>query len=178
MAMRRRTERAGARIGGVRAAPITLMMLLAGCAPFPERGPMDSASGEYAAAIPPGNGIAGRLEQQVARWRGTPYRYGGLSRSGIDCSGFVLLTYRRTFGVELPRTTESQALVGTAVARGELRTGDLVFFRTGAKQRHVGIVTRGKRFVHASTSRGVTVSRLDNRYWRRHFWKATRPLAD
>lgn len=109
------------------------------------------------------------LYQQHEAWQGTPYRIGGVNRSGIDCSAFVQVTFRDVFGMDLPRTTEQQSRMGQRINRQQLRPGDLVFFRNG---RHVGIYLEENKFLHASTTRGVMISNMDNSYWSRHFWKA------
>lgn len=117
-----------------------------------------------------------QLNYQLSEWHGTPYRYGGLGRGGIDCSGFVFRTFRDRFGVILPRSTAEQTEIGTRVSRKELLPGDLVFFKTGAGENglHVGIYDSGDEFIHASTSRGVIRSSLDNAYWRKTYWQARR----
>lgn len=107
-------------------------------------------------------------------WQGVPYRYGGMSRSAIDCSGLALLAYRELYGLQLPRTVAEQARRGTKVSGNSFQPGDLVFFKTGVFQRHVGIFLEKSQFIHASTSRGVMISRLDEPYWDKNFWKATR----
>ncbi len=116
------------------------------------------------------------LSDQLVKWRGTPYRYGGLSRSGIDCSGFVYRTFRERFGIQLPRTTRQQSEIGTRISKKELLPGDLVFFKTGWGEGglHVGIYDTQNQFIHASTSRGVMRSSLSNIYWRKVFWQARR----
>ena len=114
------------------------------------------------------------LLQQLPEWRGVPYREGGLSKRGVDCSGFVYLTYQSRFGIRLPRTTRGQAAVGRPVSQRELRPGDLVFFHTKWKTNHVGIYLGNGQFIHASTSRGVMASELNNPYWRKAYWKAVR----
>ena len=118
--------------------------------------------------------IKSSLDSQYQQWRGTRYKLGGTTRQGVDCSGFVYLTYHSVFDLNLPRTTEQQAKLGTSVRRGDLQLGDLVFFKTGLFLRHVGIYIGEKKFLHASTSKGVTISRLDNSYWRSAYWKAKR----
>lgn len=72
--------------------------------------------------------IAG-LNDQLQSWRGTPYRYGGMSRSGVDCSGFVLMTMRDKFDLQLPRETRQQSKIGTEIDKDELLPGDLVFLK-------------------------------------------------
>ena len=117
-----------------------------------------------------------RLREAEADWHGTPYRYGGASRDGIDCSAFVMTIYKDLFDLALPRTTLTQVETGEEVSPDALQAGDLVFFRTSRKTRHVGIYLGAGEFAHASTSQGVMTSRLDNSYWQRTYWTARRIL--
>ncbi len=117
-----------------------------------------------------------KLYKQYNQWRGTPYKYGGLSSRGIDCSGFVYQSYKSVFNVSLPRSTAEQLNRGKQVYINELRSGDLLFFKTGYKTRHVGIYVEDGKFMHASTSRGVTISDIRSGYWREHYWQARRLL--
>ncbi len=112
-------------------------------------------------------GWRARLNASVDRWIGTPYRLGGSSRRGVDCSAFVRAVYREAFAVELPRSSRAQYRAGRAVARSALAPGDLVFFDTLDRGRvtHVGIYLGGGRFVHASSSRGVVRAELGKRYY-------------
>ena len=119
-----------------------------------------------------------RLHAQYQRWKGTPYSLGGLNKKGIDCSGFVHVTFRDAFGLKIPRTTEALAEKGKSIPKQQLNIGDLVFFKTGIAKRHVGIYIGNQQFIHASTSRGVMKSRLTNPYWSQHYWKSTRLLAN
>lgn len=101
---------------------------------------------------------------------GTPYRFGGSTRSGIDCSAFVLNVYGETTGIELPRVAAEQAELGERVETQDLQKGDLVFFSHGGRISHVGIVQEvtadGEiKFIHAATSRGVMISSLNDSYW-------------
>jgi len=144
------------------------MLLLAGCsshrAPPPNPRLSDSIT------------VIANLNDQLQDWRGAPYRYGGMSRGGVDCSGFVLMTFRDKFDLQLPRETRMQAEIGTQIDKGDLLPGDLVFFKTGSGESglHVGIYDTDNQFIHASTSRGVMRSSLDNVYWRKNFWQARR----
>ncbi len=118
---------------------------------------------------------AERLYQQYEVWRGTPYQLGGTTRRGIDCSAFTQITLQQKLGIKLPRTTIQQQATGQPVDKRQLSAGDLVFFKTGGdKQRHVGIYIEDGLFLHASTSKGVIISRLDNPYWEKHYWKSMR----
>lgn len=109
-------------------------------------------------------------------YRGTPYRYGGSSRGGFDCSGFTSYLYRKK-GVALPHTATGQFHLGKKVNRGELKPGDLVFFQTGGKPiSHVGIYVGDGRFIHSSNKRsgGVREDSLDSAYYRGRYRGARR----
>jgi len=107
---------------------------------------------------------------------GAPYRLGGSSVKGLDCSGFVKKMYE-FFDVNLPRTAREQAHVGMKVAKGELAEGDLVFFNTRRAFGHVGIYIGNNQFVHASSGkkdRHVRIDSLDKPYYNKRFIKAVR----
>jgi len=118
--------------------------------------------------------VKSRLYAQLREWRGVRYRDGGLSKRGVDCSGFVHLTFRQRLGLKVPRSTELLQKAGHVISRKQLRAGDLVFFRTGFSKHHVGIYVENGKFIHASTSRGVMMSDMHNVYWSRHYWKSER----
>lgn len=109
-----------------------------------------------------------RLRAIVQSYMGTPYRYGGTSRRGVDCSGLVYLVFRELNKARLPRTTKKLKKYGRVVSTPETRPGDLVFFSLGNRGRvdHVGICMGDGTFAHASSSQGVTYSRLDKKYYR------------
>lgn len=110
-----------------------------------------------------------RLMESYNKWKGTPYRLGGNSLSGVDCSAFVQIVMRDQFGVQLPRTTDQQLRTGQRVRKNRLRTGDLIYFRTSRTTLHVGIMVDRQRFMHASTSSGVMISSINERYWSRRY---------
>ncbi|MEP7236103.1 MAG: NlpC/P60 family protein [Ignavibacteriota bacterium] len=114
--------------------------------------------------------------QHIIDWVGTRYHFGGLDRSGIDCSAFTREVFRTSFNVELPRTASMQSVLGTSVGKEQLKFGDLVFFHTSgyAKVTHVGIYVGEGLFANASCSRGVTVASLDSKYWAKHYLYAKR----
>jgi len=114
------------------------------------------------------------LYRQFHEWKGTKYRLGGMSKKGVDCSAFVQLTYKSKFGINLPRTTRIQSTRGVPIPEQKLETGDLVFFKTGVNDQHVGIFLEDRKFLHASSSKGVMISSLDDSYWSRKFWTARR----
>ncbi|OZS42256.1 NlpC/P60 family protein [Photobacterium sanguinicancri] len=107
-------------------------------------------------------------------WKGTPYRLGGTTKRGIDCSAFVQIGYSSVYQTMLPRTTGELVKMGQMVSKKQAQYGDLVFFKTGYRLRHVGIYIGNDEFMHASTSKGVIVSRLDNPYWKQAFWQIRR----
>ena len=108
-----------------------------------------------------------------AKWEGVRYKLGGESMTGIDCSAFIQKAFEEKLALEMPRTTLLQAKVGKEVNKDELETGDLVFFKTG-RSKHVGIYMENGKFMHASTSYGVTISELSNSYFAKNYWKAQR----
>lgn len=115
-----------------------------------------------------------KLLSQHQTWQGTPYKLGGRSKQGVDCSGFIQLTFLEKLGTEIPRTTLLQSKTGKKVDLEQIRIGDLVFFKTGHKVRHVGVYVGDGQFLHASKSKGVMLSKLDNPYWADSFWMARR----
>ncbi|VEJ55937.1 bifunctional murein DD-endopeptidase/murein LD-carboxypeptidase [Pragia fontium] len=121
--------------------------------------------------------IKSRILNQYAGWKGVRYRMGGSTKSGVDCSSFVQITFREQFGLTLPRSTSMQQSVGKQINRGKLRPGDLVLFRAGSTGRHVGIYIGNDNFVHASTSNGVMISNLNEKYWNNRYHQARRVLS-
>ncbi|MCP4955272.1 NlpC/P60 family protein [Photobacterium aquimaris] len=107
-------------------------------------------------------------------WKGTPYYFGGSSHRGIDCSAFVMKMYRQVFHRYLPRTTLGQVKLGRRVRKDQAKLGDLVFFKTGHNERHVGIYLSHGDFMNSASSRGVSISNLHHIYWQRHFWQIRR----
>lgn len=143
---------------------IFLVLLLTGCAGSPPVFEQTHAN----------HPVRNQLLLAYADWAGTPYRFGGDDRRGVDCSGLIQQVFLQVDGRVLPRTTEQQARQGVPVAAQRLQPADLVFFKTGWKQRHAGIYLGNGEFMHASTSRGVMISRLDNPYWLDAWWMARR----
>jgi cell wall-associated NlpC family hydrolase len=113
---------------------------------------------------------------------GTPYKYGGMDPSGLDCSGLLQLSFMR-YGVELPRTTRQMSKTGNKVKLSQVDVGDLIFFRTSKTSRrinHVGLVVKRTNktidFIHSSSSQGVMISSINNPYWRKSYVKSRRVI--
>lgn len=110
---------------------------------------------------------------------GSPYKLGGTSSSGFDCSGFVQYTYKNALNIDIPRVSSSQSRAGTQVSRDELQPGDIVYFDTTggrSKVTHVGIYISNDEFIHASSGRirQVVVSSLNERHYKNGYLGATR----
>ena len=123
-----------------------------------------------------------KIIQTARSYAGTPYKWGGTSRSGLDCSGLLVISFQSA-GIEIPRTSKDQSKMGKEVSMHELKPGDLVFFSAKkfsiGKISHVGLVTgvNGKhniQFIHASTKLGVVENNIYTDYYRRIFVKARR----
>ena len=118
-----------------------------------------------------------RITAAAEAHRGTPYRYGGLDRSGLDCSGLVHLSLWEGIGARSPRTARELFSWTEPVARAKLQPGDLVFFNTTGPLAHVGVFLGEDRFIHSASegpATGVIVSSLEEAYWRRSFAGAGR----
>lgn len=155
---------------------VCLGLLLGGCASAPPAPAPAVNSKPLSTPVSLDNSkwVKARLYAQLKEWRGVRYREGGLSKRGVDCSGFVQLTFRSRLGVRVPRSTELLEDAGRQIRVRDLRAGDLVFFKTGLFKHHVGIYIENGKFIHASTSKGVTLSSLNNVYWSQHYWKSVR----
>lgn len=117
------------------------------------------------------------LVKEATAWLGTPYKYGGNTRSGVDCSGFVYHVFRNSLDINLPRNSGKQHDYCRKISKKDLSTGDLVFFATtrGSKKvSHVGLYVGDGKMIHASTSRGVVCQNLSDDYYTRTFVGAGR----
>lgn len=119
------------------------------------------------------------LYVESANWMGVPYRGGGTTKRGVDCSGLTSAIYKKVYRKNLERNSEDQRKKDCRkVKKSKLREGDLVFFHNGRKKKratHVGIYLKDKKFIHASTSQGVIISHLDEAYWDKHWLNGGRP---
>lgn len=121
------------------------------------------------------------LVAEAGNWIGTRYRYGGNTRDGIDCSGLVVQVYKKVFDISLPRTSRDQYAYCERIKRKDITVGDLVFFATRRGDlktvSHVGIYIGDNRMIHASSSRGVIISNLDETYYTKRYVSAGRIKA-
>jgi len=160
---------------------LMFVSLLAGCSSSPQSngtGNYDKATTHSSTASRMGEDqlLFYLLRKEFSYWKGTPYRLGGNDKKGIDCSALVKKIYHASFNITLPRTTETQVKQGYLVYKDQLQVGDLIFFKTGWQTRHVGIYIGNNEFIHASTSKGVITSSINNVYWKGKYWQSRRIL--
>jgi len=146
------------------------ILALAGCSSTPQKAPV-AGSG----STRPTADIAGQAAGYAQTMIGKPYRYGGTSPKGFDCSGLVFYSFRQA-GVALPHSTDKQRSASRSIKLAELRRGDLLFFnQEGKKYGHVAIYVGDGKFVHApSSGKSVRSDRLDSPYWKKHLSEARR----
>lgn len=106
-------------------------------------------------------------------WKNVKYRLGGNSKRGIDCSAFTQRIFKEKFDTKIPRTTRTQVNVGKKIKKSELEMGDLVFFKTGKQDRHVGVYMGNGDFMHASI-KGVKFTKLNKPFYKRKYWTSRR----
>jgi lipoprotein Spr len=118
-----------------------------------------------------------KLYKFVYDWIGTPYRFGGNTKKGIDCSAFTKAIYEKVFNTTLLRNSRDIFSMVDPLSKDDLKEGDLVFFKIKSSRiTHIGIYLGDRRFAHASSSRGVVISNLDEPYYARHFYRGGRIL--
>ena len=113
----------------------------------------------------------------IDNWFATRYKFGGCSKSGIDCSGFSGMLQKEVYGYHLPRMASEQYQSCYKINTAEMKEGDLVFFNTRGGVSHVGVYLSNHYFVHASSKEGVTISNLDEDYYHKTFISAGRIIA-
>jgi len=113
-----------------------------------------------------------KLYTFIDEWYGTKYKYGGMSKTGVDCSGFCNILYNNVYNKKINRSTAELSKDINKVGINNLKEGYLVFFNISKKKNaHVGIYLKNKMFVHASTSKGVIISSLENPYYKKAYNK-------
>lgn len=130
----------------------------------------------------PNGRTANKIVQYALNYEGSPYRFGGTTKRGLDCSGLVYISFLEE-GISLPRTSRAMSLEGKRLKLKEVTPGDLLFFHTNKNRKvvnHVGLVVDVSdseiRFIHSTTSRGVIISVLNQPYWKNAFMMARRVL--
>lgn len=122
-----------------------------------------------------------QFEKKVKEYLDVPYKRGGTTKKGMDCSGFSREVYSHLLGIDLPHSSVDQFRLSALrkIDPAQLQTGDLIFFGNKTKKRinHVGVYLSGRRFIHASSSQGIIVSSLDDDYWRNRFAGSKRHVA-
>lgn len=108
-------------------------------------------------------------------WKDVKYKFGGNSKKGIDCSAFTQRVLKEKFDVSIPRTTRTQVKVGKVIKKSNLKIGDLVFFKTGKTDRHVGIYMGNGEFMHASI-KGIKFTKLDKPFYKKAYWTSRRVI--
>jgi lipoprotein Spr len=118
-----------------------------------------------------------KMYKFIYDWLGTPYRLGGDSKKGIDCSKFAFKLYEKAFSTIIGSNSRNIFSMVNPVEKGELKEGDLVFFKIHSSSiSHVGVYIGDNKFAHASSSKGVMISNLQDPYWTRYFYKGGRML--
>jgi len=116
-----------------------------------------------------------KLYSFIGDWYGTPYKYGGCGREGIDCSCFTGTLYQKVYAKTLARSARDIHKECSRIRESGLREGDLLFFKIGSKEiTHVGVYLKDRKFVHASTKKGVMISDLDEEFFKKVFYEAGR----
>src|SRR6186713_969079 len=110
-----------------------------------------------------------KMFEFIDDWYGTPYRLGGTTKKGVDCSAFSQFLFASVYGLSIPRTAREQYDLTSHISRTELKEGDLIFFNTRGGISHVGVYLQNNKFVHASTSGGVMISDIFDEYWAKKF---------
>ena len=122
------------------------------------------------------NDIREMILSEFQQWEGTPHKMGGNSKRGIDCSGFAHYMYGELFNLKVPRSTKLFLKEGAQIDKSQLKPGDMVVFRPPTYPYHVGIYVGDNKFIHASTTKGVMMSDLNNPYWLRYYLMSRRIL--
>jgi probable lipoprotein NlpC len=143
--------------------------------------PQENIAEKYSALLGVNEGDIqnGRLYAFIDQWMGTPYKFGGEDKDGVDCSGLAQLLEQEVYGINIPRSTSQQINIIKRKYEEELTEGDLVFFDyDGKKFSHVGIYLQNGYYVHASSSKGVMITKLHDPYTYKYFSRCGSVIDD
>ncbi len=153
-----------------------LSVLLVACGT--SRKPVETNKKEVISVSKNKRGKAADIVSYAKTFKGTRYKFGGTTKNGMDCSGLMFVSFKKE-KILLPRVSRDMARKGKRIPVAKAKKGDLVFFKTNKNKNvinHVGLVVENKRgeifFIHATTSKGVIISSLDEKYWKRAFVEA------
>lgn len=125
---------------------------------------------------------ADRIVSNALKYKGVKYKFGGTTRKGMDCSGVIYIAFDKE-KIQLPRTSKNMSKRGSKISLSKAKKGDLLFFKTSKNKKeinHVGLIVSSQkgqiRFIHSTSSKGVIVSSLSQKYWKKAFVKAQRIL--
>lgn len=115
-----------------------------------------------------------KLYETIDQWMGVKYKWAGMDRNGVDCSGFANIIYKDVYGYQLKRSAYDIIKDCNEINKADLMEGDFVFFDISSKNSHIGIYLSNNKFIHASTSKGVVISDLNESYWTKYWGRAAR----
>ena len=152
---------------------LLILLLVIGCGGKKAR-PGKAAYGKLPAVSGSDGKVKKMLMKEFRKWKGTPHVMGGNTRKGVDCSGFIHQMYKRVLGVKVPRSTQLLMNAGARIQKSQLKPGDIVLFKPPTYPRHVGIYVGNNKFIHTSKSKGVTLTDLNNSYWKKCYHSSRR----
>ncbi len=116
-----------------------------------------------------------KLIKAMSEWKGTPYKYGGLTKRGVDCSGFVSQVYSSAYGKKLHRTSRDMVKDVRFISKGKLRAGDLIFYKIKSRKiSHVAMYVANNKIIHATTRNGVRIDDLNNKFYKKYYYRSGR----
>lgn len=136
---------------------------------------LDDKSDEKVDSVQPTSTKKRSFMDFYSEWKNVKYKMGGESKRGIDCSAFAREIYKEKYNTQLPRSTLTQVNMGKEVKKSDLKPGDLVFFKTGKRTKHVGVYVGDNNFLHASV-KGIQFTSLDKPFYKKSYWTSRRVI--